>query len=91
MKTMRKILILLVLLSFIGCAANQQVAYDYSQDDRYPPGKTDVDWEREEMECRTMSGKMTGIIGLTWIGFINNSGKVNDEYDACMRKKGWLK
>ena len=89
---MKKFLIIISILLLISCAApKNQEKYDFASDDRYPPGKTDADWEKEEMECRNMSGKITGFLGVTIFGLANNIGEVNEKYDKCMREKGWYK
>jgi uncharacterized lipoprotein len=48
-------------------------------------------WVREEQQCRDMSGKATGIWGLTFPGMAVNMGGANAKYNDCLREKGWLK
>jgi hypothetical protein len=89
MKKFLTAIILVLLLA--GCASTKESKYDFASDDRYPPGKNDDDWVREEQQCRDMSGKATGIWGLTFPGMAVNMGGANAKYNDCLREKGWLK
>lgn len=89
---MKKLLAVFLLFLMVGCASgNKDVGYDYASDPRYPPGKTDVDWELDEAECLKLSGKWTGFLGGTIPGIIVNVGGANSRYNECMKEKGWYK
>jgi hypothetical protein len=78
---MRKLLAVFLLIAFVGCGPANRV----------PIGKTvENDWERDEMMCRQQSGKVTGVLAPSVVGFWEN--KVNgadDRYMKCMRDLGW--
>ncbi|MEN6423329.1 MAG: hypothetical protein ABFD76_15425 [Smithella sp.] len=78
-----KKLIVFVLLAFVGCTPR----YYWKQ----PDGKTDVDMEREFQECKEKTGMMTGFLGFTTIGAINNyMNNTEKKYMQCLREKGWI-
>lgn len=57
-----------------------------------PPGKTvEQNWEQDEMYCREKSGKITGVLGVSVIGVVNNTSIVNDNYNKCLEELGWMK
>jgi len=80
---MKKVFLLFLCLTCIGCAHNTQPIL-------YPNGKTDEDWLMDDKFCQIAAGKKTGPWGLVWPGNLLDRKQANEKYNACLREKGWL-
>ena len=82
---LRKIIFMLFVSVFLISCAGRWV-------NTIPPGKTvEQNWEADEKYCREKSGKVTGVLGVTAIGIINNAGGASDNYNKCLEELGWMK
>jgi hypothetical protein len=80
---MKKIIFLMLVIAILsGCFLNPSL---------YPKDKTEDDWVKDELYCREISGKETGIKGLLIPWAFTNLAGPNQKYNACLREKGWLK
>lgn len=84
---MKKIIIVLITLSLISCLGinNNTKQEEYY----YPNGKTHQQWIDDEKYCQQKTGRLNGLWNITIFGIINNTGRVNREYNDCMKDFGW--
>jgi hypothetical protein len=79
---MKKALVLIMCLIFIGCASTQP--------NLHPVGKNNEDWLMDEKYCQISSGKPIDLWGIIWPGDFLELEQANERYYACLRAKGWL-
>lgn len=81
---MNKAVLLFLCLTFTGCA------HSTPPNNIYPANKTNADWLMDSKFCQISAGQKRGPLGLVLPGNLLNLKQSNEEYDACLRRHGWM-